>query len=239
MLKMRWLCIFVALSLSGCFKTTTRLKSSEKENISSTTIVFVEKKVPFTVDRSYSSYTSRSGFLFGSFAKLIAGLIPDSDVKRIKSICNSCSGFDFNGPVRTRLLEMFENLNWMGCKNFCTVDCYKNAKKGLFKIAPGTLYIIVQSYYVFNRRFSAVTGVCDLELYKCNKKLNSNSSNRKKSRMAKLIYNQRSFSNMCLKRYNYIFGIDKNVKQWYEKLPKHIDAFAKSFARRYFNDFKD
>lgn len=169
----------------------------------------------------------------------MVGFLQDSDIKRVKSICESCADFDFNEPIRTHLLETFNRLDWLGNKNFCVVDDYKKAKKELQKITPGMLYIIIESYYIFGNKFYIFWGNCNLELYKYNENFNLNSkSHRKKNRIAKLIYDKKLQNKVVLKKYNSVFGIDKNVQQWYGKLPQHIENFAKAFAQNYFDIFK-
>ena len=231
------------LGLTGCSNTSKSLQANlKKENISNTNIIFVEKKIPVTIDNNYSDVYSQirgGGALVGGLAGLMVGSLQSADIKRVKSICASCADFDFNEPIRTHLLETFNKIDWLRNKNFCIVDTYKKAKKELQKITPETIYIIIESYYMFSRKFYIFWGNCNLELYKYNENFNLNSkSNRKKNRIAKLIYDKKLQNKAVLQNYNSVFGINKNVQQWYGKLPQHIENFAKAFAQNYFDIFK-
>lgn len=237
--KLKWFCVFVVLGLGGCSTTKLNL-TSEKENISNTTIIFVERGIPVRVEEKYpSNYSYSGGALGGALSGLIVGLKKGADRNSLISICDSCPDFDYHEPVRKHLLKMFSKLNWMGNESFCIVDSYKKVKEELLKITPGTLYIVVYAYYVFGEKFVTLTGNCDLELYKYNEKFDPNLGNRRKNLIAKKIYEKRSSKYVSLKKYNYVFGIDKNVKQWYGKLPEHIENFAEAFAKDYFEAFKD
>lgn len=229
------------LGLTGCSNTSKGL-NLKKESISNTNIVFIEKKNPITVDDNYSDVYSKirgGGALVGGIAGAMIGFQKATDIKRMKSICESCPNSNFNEPIRNYLLEMFNKLDELGDKNFCIVDDYKKAKKEVQKIKPETLYIIIESSYMFDKRFYTFFGNCNLEVYKYNENFNSNSkSNHRKNRIAKLIYTKRLQNKTILKKYNVVFGIDKNVQQWYGKLPQHIENFAKSFTKDYSEVFK-
>ncbi len=225
--KVKLFCGLVALGLSGC--STIRLTTG-RENVFNTNVIFVKGKgIPISHEAPNTNL----------LLAIKASLEYSSNIQRINSICATCPNFDYHEPVCRRLSKVFNSLGWMGNKSFCSVDCYEEAEKEVQKITPGTLFVIVHDYYVFWSKFFLLWGHCRLKVYKYNESFNPNLEICKKNPIARLIYDKTLDHSAHLKNGNHIFGIDENVKQWYGKLPEHIENFAEAFAQDCVEAFKD
>jgi len=175
--------------------------SSQKEDILDTTIVFVEKKLPVTVE-GYNTSSISGDVLTRAMGGAILGVKHAFDEDRMLDICASCVDFDFNKPIRESFLETFRTLDWMGNQNFCVVGNYKKAKQEIQKIKPGSLYVVITAHYSFDPKFINFTGFCELELYKYNKNFDPNKQpNRRKNRIANSIYSQNIFERFLTRLY--------------------------------------